>query len=214
MCFNNTVVDSVERGNHSDWEYMCGFFPGTQTLDPNSPWPGTLARNKNNLWPRGDTAYWKFTNAVARDYTLRTGSPAIDQGVVIPGWVTTYQGAAPDLGAYESGEARWIPGADWQDQAWQYPPPPPNSTGRGTWGAAARLHTATLRMLPGRMSIGIPAGMNGRVSVYDAAGALVASQSHPNGATAIVETGSFAPGMYLVRLTSSANSVTWKTIIR
>ena len=213
MCFNNTVVDSVERGNHSDWEYICSFVPGTQTIDPNSPWPGTAARNKNNIWPR-DTAYWKFTNAVARDYTLRTGSPAIDQGVVIPGWVETFSGTAPDLGAYESGQPRWIPGADWQDQAWQYPPSPPNSTARGSLGAAARLHAATLRMLPGRMVIRIPEGMTGRVSMYDASGALVASQSRPNGTTAIMETRSFAPGMYLVRLTNSANSVTWKTLIR
>ncbi len=39
----------------------------------------------------------------ARRLTLRPGSPAIDAGQVVPNLSDTFQGAAPDLGAYEFG---------------------------------------------------------------------------------------------------------------
>jgi hypothetical protein len=42
----------------------------------------------------------QFVNAGGADFHLRDGSPAIDQGVNVG---LPYAGAAPDLGAYETG---------------------------------------------------------------------------------------------------------------
>lgn len=46
-----------------------------------------------------------FTNPAAGDYTLRTGSPAIDAAIRLPGINDAFLGAAPDIGAIESGSA-------------------------------------------------------------------------------------------------------------
>lgn len=48
------------------------------------------------------------------DFSLRRGSPAIDAGVRIPGFNDDFAGAAPDVGAYESGRAPWTAGHDFQ----------------------------------------------------------------------------------------------------
>jgi len=42
-----------------------------------------------------------FVNEAATNFRLQSGSPAIDKGQVLPGVV--YNGAAPDIGAYETG---------------------------------------------------------------------------------------------------------------
>ena len=44
------------------------------------------------------------------DFRPRTGSPLIDAGVEIPGVTDGFQGKAPDIGAYEHGAERWVPG--------------------------------------------------------------------------------------------------------
>lgn len=49
------------------------------------------------------------------DFRPAAGTPAIAAGAVVPGIAGGVSGAAPDLGAYESGGERWIPGADWQE---------------------------------------------------------------------------------------------------
>lgn len=51
-------------------------------------------------------------NPGAYDFTLKAGSPAIDAGVAIEGITDGYSGAAPDLGAYESGQPAWKAGQD------------------------------------------------------------------------------------------------------
>lgn len=44
-----------------------------------------------------------FTSAAAGDWTLRTGSPAIDAALRFPGINDRFSGSAPDMGALESG---------------------------------------------------------------------------------------------------------------
>jgi hypothetical protein len=212
MCFNNTVVDSVQRGNHSDWEYMCGFLPGTQTIDPNAPWAGTTNRNLNNLWPTGDTSYWKFTDPVNRDYSLRAGSPAIAKGVVIPGWVTTNGGQPPSLGAYEFGQPRWVAGADWQETSWVYPPLSSSKISRLSALPAGPLR-ASLRVTQGRIEVLAPQCAQGRLMIHDARGALVAARDMLKGKT-IIETNALSAGVYLVRLRQAGVLSTWKVLLR
>ena len=47
------------------------------------------------------------------DFRPVEGSALIDAGVAIPGYTDGCKGKAPDLGAYEAGGERWLPGADW-----------------------------------------------------------------------------------------------------
>ncbi|MBO9610957.1 MAG: discoidin domain-containing protein, partial [Paenibacillaceae bacterium] len=54
-----------------------------------------------------DTTNPMFTNAATHDYSLQSGSPAVDAGSVIPGITDGYAGAAPDLGALERGATDW-----------------------------------------------------------------------------------------------------------
>jgi len=46
-----------------------------------------------------------FTDLAGGDYTLTEPSPAVDQGVIIPGVNDDYEGSGPDMGAYEYGAA-------------------------------------------------------------------------------------------------------------
>lgn len=57
----------------------------------------------------------------APDLRPAPGGPLIDRGTPIPGINDTFQGQAPDIGAYEQGEPDWIPGADWWPDG-QVPP--------------------------------------------------------------------------------------------
>ena len=49
------------------------------------------------------------------DFRPKEDSALVDAGVEIPGYTDGFKGAAPDIGAYESGGERWVPGADWQE---------------------------------------------------------------------------------------------------
>ncbi len=46
-----------------------------------------------------------FTDFAGGDYTLTEQSPAVDQGVIIPGVNDDFEGSGPDMGAYEHGAA-------------------------------------------------------------------------------------------------------------
>ncbi|MBN1676302.1 MAG: DUF1565 domain-containing protein [Kiritimatiellae bacterium] len=43
----------------------------------------------------------QFVNKRERDYRLKPSSPCVDRGRVIPGFTQSYEGKAPDIGAYE-----------------------------------------------------------------------------------------------------------------
>ena len=74
---------------------------------------------------------YKFPNNMSHNYTgnrpmiedvetfrfwPREGSPLIDAGTHVPGFTDGYQGQAPDIGAYEHGGERWVPGIRWNPQ--------------------------------------------------------------------------------------------------
>lgn len=62
---------------------------------------------------KGATLEANGPGAVDADGMPTPGSKAIDAGVVVAGVTDGFQGAAPDLGAYERGGTLWRPGADW-----------------------------------------------------------------------------------------------------
>jgi hypothetical protein len=89
-----------------DLDYDCLYTSATApTLRWNSVRYDTLAQfaaatglETNGVWgPPG------FVNAAALDYYLRSNSPAIDKGVVLPGMNDGYVGQRPDMGLYEHG---------------------------------------------------------------------------------------------------------------
>jgi hypothetical protein len=71
-------------------------------------WKGTnystLAslRSGTGFEMNGRAADPQFMNAAGGDYRVKTGSPAIDGGLRLPGINDGYQGAAPDIGAFET----------------------------------------------------------------------------------------------------------------
>lgn len=82
------------------------------TLDPGDP----VERNPystRNLDPlASDPAY---VNEATNDFRLTAASPARDRGVSISGVTDGFEGAAPDIGALEYGEARFKVGHDFSN---------------------------------------------------------------------------------------------------
>ena len=76
------------------------------------PVPGTYTFNENG-YESGrdvDTLLVDFNN---RDFRPKPNSVLIDAGTVINGITQSYEGAAPDIGAYEYGGDFWSAGTDW-----------------------------------------------------------------------------------------------------
>ena len=226
MVFNNTTVDSVD-GLHRDWHYMRTYNADGTLGDV--PWPldkgnnlfGTPNRKNSAVLTSIDTTYWKFTDPVNRDYTLRAGSPAINAGVVVTGmpagWPNPHANVTdgkPDLGAYEYGEKRWIPGADWQEQSWVYPPA--DLAGLVPGGPAYRdIGFSHLRIGPGVLIVNLPAGGAYRVMLYDMRGALVLSRSFAQGGAMVIPTQSIPYGIYVLRASNALkHAVQWKICIK
>jgi len=65
-----------------------------------------LGRTEHNY--RGNEA--KLTDPAGLDFSPRPGSVLIDAGRPIEGITDGFLGGAPDIGAYESGGPRWLPG--------------------------------------------------------------------------------------------------------
>ena len=85
-----------------------------------------------NQWPRNTPSWWIYGDAnnhdllnnlfldknpasqlvdyANRNFILKPGAAAIDSGVEVPPHTDGYQGAAPDLGAYERGRSHWTAG--------------------------------------------------------------------------------------------------------
>jgi len=198
LLFNNTVVDSCMR----------------PTRDRDTGLAIWYATN-NTIYARSDTVPWKFADAANRDYSLRAGSPAIDAGHVIPGWLTTFKGTAPDLGAYEYGEPVWKAGADWQEQPWVYPPQDLSAIEQFRMNAGSTGLRAALRVMADRIIVNaFGAARNGTVLVFDARGSLVeATRIHENG-TAVVQTNRHGPGIYVVKLQAAGYSTVWRVIVK
>lgn len=106
LFFNNTVVNKRPvSGNVGDRAYT--IFANNlfmNTLGPDAEWLGLETRNNGENFSN-----WK--NSANNDYSLAsTATEAIDKGEIIPGVTDGYTGDAPDLGAFEYGQAKWTAG--------------------------------------------------------------------------------------------------------
>ena len=73
--------------------------------------PGTVLNNAAGAF-MGDSLIMDFIDFTASTYSLKENSILIDSGTVFEGYPTQYLGTAPDIGAYEFGEA-WVAGVNW-----------------------------------------------------------------------------------------------------
>ena len=96
-----------------------------------------IASNFISTWPLipiDNAAIW-HGNDISQDLTEQLRDPAnfdfrpkassdlVDKGVVIPGYTDAYNGAAPDIGAYEYGDTNyWIPGCKFNKASTPIPP--------------------------------------------------------------------------------------------
>ena len=195
--FNNTVVDSC--------------MPASRDRDTGI----AIWYTVNTIYARSDTALWKFTNPINRDYSLRAGSPAIDAGKVIPGWVESFKGSAPDLGAYEYGEPRWTAGADWQETPWSYPPGNPAGVGQPFMNAGQHTLRARLITMADRIIVkSIDPMPEGSIMVFNSRGCLMLKRKIENECGILVPTSSFGAGIYVVKLQAGPNAAVWRGMIR
>ena len=76
-------------------------------LSSDFTWMGTQLKSNYNY------NFIPYNDVSARDFTLVSGSQAIDFGTVLPGITDDFLGVAPDAGAYEAGDTTWVAGITW-----------------------------------------------------------------------------------------------------
>lgn len=200
---NNTWLAKV---HDRDWEFE---IKDTAYLDQphdKRPWA-------NNLNAAYDKASWLFTDTLDSNFTLREGSPAIDAGIVIPGITDGYTGQRPDLGAYEYGAARWVPG-----HTWGSPPDPAalwsavSASGSGTGVRSPTVNTSSLTVTRSMVRYVNRSGEPVRLRMYTARGAQVATWTLGAGAEAALHLARFGAGMHVIAIESRYGTMRRKLI--
>jgi PA14 domain/Right handed beta helix region len=117
--YNNTLIGWNEAAgswgpNPSDWkgdgtELSNNIFTGPRNINPDGAKAVVSFGGSNNLEAATNP---KFTNLPEFDLSLGSGSSAIDAGKVIAGITDGFAGAAPDIGALESGKPMFRTGAN------------------------------------------------------------------------------------------------------
>jgi hypothetical protein len=104
LIYNNTLFNCADVGANT--------YDSWPNSNPNpSFWTNDVDQyaSSNNLY-LGNSPQTQLVNWTNEDFRLVSNAPAIDAGVVIPGFTDGYVGPAPDLGAYESGGLPWQAG--------------------------------------------------------------------------------------------------------
>jgi len=109
-------TDEIELQNaHSEAINNCGRVSGRYTWErKDDPPAGRLAANYEGGKPL-------LVDPARRDFRPRPGSPLVDAGQVVEGVTDGFRGKAPDIGAYELGAPRWVPGH--RNAVWVLPAP-------------------------------------------------------------------------------------------
>ena len=102
------VSNTVLRNNILDGAHPAGqtyeYIPGGTPNESND-----LVTTRSQSGAAPDPLY---TSPGHADHSLQPASPAVDAGTPVAGLTDGYAGAAPDQGAYESGQTPWVPGCD------------------------------------------------------------------------------------------------------
>jgi hypothetical protein len=91
--------------------------PPAGTLSHNYQPPQTMLLDPKQLTMRDDRRL--LADPARYDFRPKKGSPLIDAGRQIPGITDGFSGRAPDIGAYEYGAERWVPG--YRNALWVLP---------------------------------------------------------------------------------------------
>ena len=136
--YNNTLTGGMTSVGASANSSMSGttfrnnIFTGAVKIAGN-------ASEGNNLYSDTDA---RFVNAGGADFSLKSSSPAIDEGAVLSPYTNGFGGDAPDVGALEYGKGAFRAGANLSIRTPVVPPPvkapgnggPAPSPGGGTGG--------------------------------------------------------------------------------
>jgi len=111
---NRKVYHNTIRGTLSFNKWTVTETAGTELINNLATEVETNYDWQTNYWVvthnYSTTNDGEFADAGQYDYRLQPWSGAVDDGMVITGFTTAYEGAAPDAGAYE-GQQAWRPGA-------------------------------------------------------------------------------------------------------
>jgi len=120
LAFNNTLFDTQQGGFVGPFESELGagfgsrFYNNITTGIPDrfnlQPAPWDI---RNNII---SSSAGNFVNASSQDFRLRSGSAAVNSGIVIPGITDGFRGSAPDVGAIELGDAQFRTGHNFASQ--------------------------------------------------------------------------------------------------
>ena len=107
--FHHTPAEDVRMSELTN-NIMDGEKPASQPFEFEAGGVPTITTNIFTRKSFNNTGTDPLFATNGPNLTLQSGSPAIDAGTVIPGITDGYAGSAPDLGAFESGAARWLAG--------------------------------------------------------------------------------------------------------
>src|SRR5206468_4155508 len=115
--YNNTLAGTDDSVGTSSNSHM----PGEQFKNNIFTSDVKIAGDATELHNIYDGLDPKFADEGDGDFTLRSNSPAIDEGLKISSYTDGYSGGAPDLGALEYGRSTFSAGANLTAKT---PPPP------------------------------------------------------------------------------------------
>ena len=126
--YNNTVINSGSRNDiiilkvgdsdHSSTilkNNVAGKIANHRSNDVEIDF-GTYSNNWNG-YKESASITSVLTDTSQKDFSPKSGSAIIDAGAVISGITDGYQGSAPDMGAFESGNVNWTAGHGWDVNA-------------------------------------------------------------------------------------------------
>jgi hypothetical protein len=104
LIYNNTLFNCADVGAYPYDDYP------TSNPDP-AYWTNDIYQysTSNNLF-LSNSPQTQLVNWTNNNFSLLPNAPAVNAGVVIPGFTDGYVGSAPDLGAYELGSPPWNAG--------------------------------------------------------------------------------------------------------
>jgi hypothetical protein len=168
LIYNNTVTQVHRPFGHFCYAKYTPTMKGMRIL--NNLLNGRVQRRDPTEFVQGELGPEYDHNgpgAIDRDGYPVAGSLALDAGVPIAGITDGFQGAAPDLGAYESGGPRWTAGADWQDP--EAAPAPPRDLAyspRGPVTAQSMITEGLVLWLDAADAATVETGADGLVQVW------------------------------------------------
>ena len=124
---NSILIDTNTEKNKRDSRNFAKFPPveeqnihskifNNAAYNLTGSWRGEPYSRNENLGNNYIANGLGLVNIAERDFRPKADSPLVDAGRTIEGITGQFKGKAPDVGAYEYGGEKWVPGADWQDE--------------------------------------------------------------------------------------------------